>query len=331
VSCCAGGNYLEKLEAECGRGARRLPARFKSIQAHYILDAQNADGGFPGRAGRSELYYTSFALRAAALLEIEAASIWASGASFLRGCAQTINDVVDSFCFLHSVGLVEQRGCEVLTAAERRRAVAAVAGILERSRTPEGGFAKTEARAPSVYHTFLADLCYAMLRREMPLREKAVAFVRSRQRADGGFADVSGGRGESGGGVNPTAAAVVFLKGSRALSADSARKAAEFLAAAQDASGGVRAHADAPCPDVMSTFTCLVALRELAAAQLRFAAVARFLRDQAVQGGGFRATRHDSDPDPEYTYYGLGALALLAGRAQAAEAKKCPCARAESG
>ena len=41
------------------------------------------------------------------------------------------------------------------------------------------------------------------------------------------------------------------------------------------------------------------------------AAVARFLRSTAQAGGGFLACYGDEVPDVEYTYYGVGTLALL--------------------
>jgi hypothetical protein len=48
------------------------------------------------------------------------------------------------------------------------------------------------------------------------------------------------------------------------------------------------------------------------------AAVARFIRSTACLGGGFRACAMGDEPDIEYTYYGLGSLALmrLYGQAQ---------------
>ncbi len=44
---------------------------------------------------------------------------------------------------------------------------------------------------------------------------------------------------------------------------------------------------------------------------LNIPAAARFVRSTDAQGGGFRACPADGEADIEYTYYGLGSLALL--------------------
>ena len=55
--------YLERLTLRLVDGLARLPAEFRARHAAYLSAAQNADGGFSGREGGSDLYYTSFALR----------------------------------------------------------------------------------------------------------------------------------------------------------------------------------------------------------------------------------------------------------------------------
>ena len=328
MTCRRSGTYLEKLDTAIAFDCQHLPVRFKAAHARYLLNAQRTEGGFAGREGSCDLYYTSFGLLAADLLELDNAHFCGKSASFLRRRWQEARNVVDLFCVLRSLDLIERRGCVVWDGPQRERNMAAMGEILESCRTSEGGFGKAPSSAQSVYHTFIAHLCCEQLRGRWRLKRKAVAFVQSRQCDDGGFVDVAGGKGVPAGGANPTAAAIAFLKSSCALDRDTAERAAKYLASLQDPSGGVLAHADAPCPDVMSTFTCLVALNDLQAeGGIKLASAARFLQEQAMPDGGFRGTPFDGDADPEYTYYGLGALALLAAHLQTADPTGCSCVR----
>jgi geranylgeranyl transferase type-2 subunit beta len=69
--------------------------------------------------------------------------------------------------------------------------------------------------------------------------------------------------------------------------------------------------------DLLSTFTGLVALADLDALSTVDTAMAvRFVRSLEQPGGGFCAGPFDSTPDVEYTFYGLGSLALLGAAAQ---------------
>jgi len=51
------------LDAQICRGTAMLPAGFVRHQVDYIRQRQLADGGFPGRIGGSDLYYSEFAVR----------------------------------------------------------------------------------------------------------------------------------------------------------------------------------------------------------------------------------------------------------------------------
>jgi hypothetical protein len=49
--------YLETLTLRLAQGMARLPDEFRSRQASWLVGKQNADGGFSGREGDSDLYY----------------------------------------------------------------------------------------------------------------------------------------------------------------------------------------------------------------------------------------------------------------------------------
>ena len=69
----------------------------------------------------------------------------------------------------------------------------------------------------------------------------------------------------------------------------------------------------APLADLLSTFTGAWTLHQLGALdRLDTAAVRRYAEGLEVPGGGFRGGLWDDHTDVEYTFYGLGTLALLA-------------------
>ena len=61
--------YLQKLTGEIVDGVDRLPLAFRQRHAGWLAANQNPDGGFSGREGGSDLYYTGFALRGLAVLQ----------------------------------------------------------------------------------------------------------------------------------------------------------------------------------------------------------------------------------------------------------------------
>jgi len=303
--------YLDKLARVLSTGVARLPAKSRARHGRYIVSTQNPDGGVSGRQGASDLYYTNFALRCAELLGEENPVFWRRAAEYLRRRGPAAADVVECLSLLHAERLVARHGGVAQLEREHRLTACDVKDVLARHHGPQGGYAKSKAAGPSVYHTFLAALCYDLVGRELPRARKAAAFVRSQQCADGGFADASDA-GEHGG-TNPTAAAVGFLAMLGILDDGTGRRAAEFIASMQRADRGFAAHGHAPMSDLMSTFTALVTLSDVGGmARVKLAPVARFAQSLALPTGGFRAMAMDDAADVEYTYYGLGALGLLA-------------------
>ena len=61
--------YLAELTMRLTEGVSRLQPEVRQQQASFLKTQQREDGGFPGRKGPSDLYYTGFALRALALLD----------------------------------------------------------------------------------------------------------------------------------------------------------------------------------------------------------------------------------------------------------------------
>ncbi len=303
--------YLSILAARLAAGLKSLPDSFRSRHTEYLLATQRPDGGFAGRLGGSDIYYTMFALRAAELLVPAGEGLWRAAAQYARSLPSSPRDMIECLCLLHIRRLVGKRA-GAGRSDERR---AEVMEVVERSRAPDGGYARFPGGEATVYHTFLAALCAELSDSDFPGAAEAAAFVHSRRRADGGYADSATDRGE--GATNSTAAALALLTLFGAAQAPRlCERAAEFLASMQRPEGGFAASAGAPEPDLLSTFTASVALAGIGAlGRVKLAPVARFAHSLQASPGGFRACAGDAAPDVEYTYYGLGTLALLAGMA----------------
>jgi geranylgeranyl transferase type-2 subunit beta len=64
--------------------------------------------------------------------------------------------------------------------------------------------------------------------------------------------------------------------------------------------------------DVLSTFTGLVTLVDLDARdEIDVPALERYVKSMEAPGGGFQAAALIEGVDVEYTFYGLGSLALI--------------------
>lgn len=61
------GMYLMKLADRVARGLRKLPVAQLEPHRKFLLDQQCVSGGFRGREGDGDLYYTGFAVRALAV------------------------------------------------------------------------------------------------------------------------------------------------------------------------------------------------------------------------------------------------------------------------
>lgn len=304
-------NYLEDLTLRLAVGLAGLPAAWRTRQADYLRAAQRADGGFAGRQGESDLYYTSFGLRGLAVLGMLEGGIAERSAAFLRRRLRGQESVVDFFALLYSGFLLEAAaGIDLWDAADRNWRDA-VASLLETLRRPDGGYAKgLDGAASSTYHTFLVLVCRQLLGCPPPQPETIGAFLRSQRRPEGGFREI---RASPRAGTNPTAAAVAALQMLGLLDEPTRLATIDFLVDMQTEEGGLRANTRIPIADLLSTFTGLVTLDRLGAAtELDLPAVRRYVQSLALPEGGFRAAEWDTAHDVEYTFYGLGTLGLLA-------------------
>jgi geranylgeranyl transferase type-2 subunit beta len=307
--------YLPRLTARLADGVARLPEAVRLRHRDYLLERQNPDGGFSGREGGSDLYYTGFSLRGLAVLDALTPEVCAATAGFLRGSLDRKTSVVDFFSLLYSLLLVQLGGGPDLLAGAPPDWPDRVAATLAGFRTPDGGYTKSAGGTTgSTYHSFLVGLCYELLGREVPAAEQLAGFVLSRRREDGGFVEIGPMRRS---GTNPTAAAVGLLSLLPApvpgWTDEVRRGVVSFLTQMPSAEGGIRANTRIPLADLLSTFTASWTLAELGALeQLDGAKIQAYARGVERPTGGFRGGLWDDGHDVEYTFYGLGVLGLFA-------------------
>jgi geranylgeranyl transferase type-2 subunit beta len=306
-------SYLVQLTIRLTEGLSRLPEEFRKRHATYLAACQNPDGGFPGREGGSDLYYTGFGLRGLAVLGALTPEICSRAAGFLGPSLTRQASVVDFFSLLYSCALVQLGGGPDVLAASPSDWPDRVAAVLETFRTPDGGYGKAVGdRAGSTYQTFLVALSYQMLGRYLPAVDRLRAFIESRRREDGGFVEIAPMKRS---GTNPTAAAVGVLQ----ILADtpeqfhaSVQSVVLFLTSMVSPEGGLRANARAPLADLLSTFTGTWTLSQLNVLnQTDMPALKSYVQSLELQSGGFRGGIWDDRTDVEYTFYGLGVLGLL--------------------
>ncbi|MDD4785951.1 MAG: prenyltransferase/squalene oxidase repeat-containing protein [Pirellulales bacterium] len=308
-------SYLGNLTFRLTAGATRLPDEFRRRHAAYLAASQRGDGGFAGRQGGSDLYYTGFALRGLTLLGALTEQAAGRAATFLQSQLGGNLAPVDFLSLVFSSVLLElSHGFEVFArqGIDRNVEIPRRLAPLQRS---DGGFAKTaQSGQGSTYHTFLSVACLQLIGAAVDRPERIGELIRARRRDDGGYAELDV---INRGGTNPTAAAVALLRllkpDEPPLPAADCRPTIQFLARMQTADGGLRANAQIPAGDLLSTCTGLVALADLDGLDaVNLDRATRFALNLENAGGGFRGGGWDSQVDAEYTFYGLATRAFLA-------------------
>lgn len=303
--------YLEDITVRLAQGIHRLPEPTRARHAEFLRSRQRDDGGFGGREGASDLYYTGFALRGLAMTGELHGPLAERAAAFLRTRLSGSAPIVDFLSLVYGGMLLEMSAGIDIFAASHPEWRAQVSTALERFRRPDGGYAKTdEGQSSSTYHTFLVVICNQLIGRPIEQPERIIEFVKSRRRDDGGFVEI-GPMTRSG--TNPSAAAAALLRILDGYDPTTREELIDFLVDAQTDEGGFRANTRIPVADVLSTFTGVLTLADLGAlGEIDVAAARRYVQSMELPDGGFLGGVWDSATDVEYTFYGLGALALLA-------------------
>ncbi len=299
--------YLQEMTLRLAMGATRLDDDFRQRQSDWLRRQQRPDGGFAGREGESDPYYTAFALRGLWILDALDETIGRSAANFLRQRMSKKESIIDLISLIFGAAICEMAVGAVVIADDDDQWRNNIAGLLGSLRTDDGGFAKSpEGRAGSTYQTFLNVLCHELIEVDVPEIDRIATFLDSQRHAEGGYLEIRAAKRP---GVNPTAAAIGTLKTLGLLKQD--QDTAEFLADMQSDDGGMTANTRIPFADLLSTFTGLLTLHDLQNDPLvDVDAIRNFARSMEAPGGGFVGFSLDQTADVEYTFYGLATLAL---------------------
>lgn len=303
--------YLLQLADRVASGLRKIPTNRLELHRRFVASQQTHAGGFRGREGDADLYYTGFAVRALAVSGGLPEFTLHPLANWLASLPLPQLNPIDLLSWLYSALVVQASGGPDLLALQPPDLPSYWLQSLNSLRTPDGGFAKSpEGALGSTYHSFLAALIYELLGQPLPKKNALTQFLFDRQRDDGGFVEIAPMKRS---GTNPTAAAVALLRLLNALDPEITADVADFLTDVVSSEGGFQANTRVPFADGLSTFTGLLTAQELKLPHIIPPdRILNYIENSLeFNSGGFRGAAWDQQPDVEYTFYGLGILGLL--------------------
>lgn len=308
--------FLLQLASRLNAGLEHLTVSRLQRHRAFIFSQQMPDGGFRGREGDSDLYYTAFAVRCLGLT---------GGISF-EEAGSLINymsrqnwrnlDTIDLLNYVYTALAIQTFTGHDLFASESASWAENLSSKLEQSRMSDGGYAKSSSNSiGSTYHSFLTVLTYELLGIAVPQPNRLIQFFYDRQRDDGGFVEISPMKSS---GTNPTAAAAIALRILGGMDDELREDVKLFLREVRSGDGGFEANTRIPIADGLSTFTGLLTLIDIGIdteTLIPHKQVIQFVTHPEegleLPTGGFRGGVWDSQADTEYTFYGLGILGLM--------------------
>lgn len=283
------------------RSARRAPILLRDragLVVDFVTRQQRSDGGFADRAGRSDLYYTVFALEC--LNALDALRQADAALDYLKRFTRQLHelDLVHLSCLARCMDILGAAGPHAAAILER----------VERFRSADGGYNQSPGSAlGSAYGGIVAIGAYQDLAAEPPAVGRLVDCLSSLKTADGGYANEPGLPVA----LTPPTAAVLTILREQGRPTDAS--AVEWLLRQASPEGGFLAMPAAPVADLLSTATALHALA-CAGADLTpiRETTLEFVDRLWREAGGFAGHEFDNVIDCEYTFYGLLAMGELA-------------------
>jgi len=303
--------YLFTLADRVARGLRKVDPDRVARHRRFLLSQQMPDGGFQGREGDSDLYYSGFAVRGLAITGGLDDQTCDKVAAFLAQQDPMQLNVIDLLSWLYSALVIQTSGGADLLKGQPTDFAEQIGAKLELLRTEDGGYAKSqEGTAGSTYHSFLVVLTRQMLGQPLPRPNALIQFLYDRQRDDGGFVEIDPMKRS---GTNPTAAAVALMNDIGGMDTDIKSDVLGFLTDVASSEGGFQANTRIPFADGLSTFTGLLTAQDLGKGDIvPSERIAEFIAGALERpDGGFMGASWDQQADTEYTFYGLGILGLL--------------------
>jgi len=297
---------------QVARLAPRLLKDSSDLVRSFLLRQQNEDGGFKDRSGRSDLYYTVFAIDGLLALQSEPTK------ERIESYLQSFGDG-EGLDFVHLCCLARCRAALAGLSSSSRvpSAIQDTKGLMannhnilqriESYRSRDGGFNSVAgSEHGTAYASFLGFGAYQDLQSGIhePLGlVQCLKFLETRDGAWGNERHVKIGS------TNATAAAVTLL---RNLHLPINPAVATWLLAQSHPEGGFRAGPNAPISDLLSTATAVHALAgmETSIEKIKESCL-DFVDSLWTNEGAFHGSWADDILDCEYTFYGLLALGHL--------------------
>jgi geranylgeranyl transferase type-2 subunit beta len=306
-------SYLTDLTLRLAAGATLIDPVTRNCHRDWLRSQQRRDGGFAGREGVSDPYYTAFGLRGLLVVDGIDDDVATRAARFLSDRFGDDLGVVDLVSLVMAASIVElTHGLEPLAEIDDARDL--IIAKLEALRGADGGYTKMPGGiASSTYQTFLNLLCFELIGHPVEDADAIVRFLDSQRVIDGGFREI---RVAKRAGVNPTAAGIGALKTLGRLDPAKETATIDFLADMRTDEGGLSANDRISLADLLSSCTGMVTMCDLdATGELHLHGLRRYAlaMQRIVDGrpvGGFHGFAFDQEVDVEYTFYGLALLAL---------------------
>ena len=266
--------------------------------ADFFRSQFNTDGGARDRAGKSDLYYTVFALEGLIALRLD------PPADRVRPWLETFKDG-EGLDLVHLTCLAR-----CWAALPKGSLAAETSGLIARRigsfRSSDGGYSATPgADRGTVYHGFLALGALQDLDAKPAEPARLAHSIATLQLADGSFAN----QADVPAGSTPTTAGAVTAL--RNLGSPVPPGAADWLLERAGPAGGFLAGKEAPLPDLLSTATALHALSGMKVPLGPVRESTLDFVDSLWTGKAFCGNWTDEAQDSEYTWYALLALGHL--------------------
>lgn len=289
-------SLMHDMSIATGRAVESLGDRARLVAA-FVEGCRDRGGGFRGRSGGSDLYFTVFGLWCLSVLRAPLGR--EAARAYLRGFAGG-----DGLDLVHLASLA--RCWAILGGRPEGGDGQILRSYLERRRCRDGGYSHLGMAEGTAYGCFLAVGAYQDLAAGRPDQAGIAHCLEALRTADGGYGNFAGA--EAGSAPAAAAAMTALRQTGHKVDPDVCR----WLIAQHLPSGGFPASPRTPQADLLSTAVALYALR---ASDTDMSGIRepcrRFVEGLWRPAGGFGADDHDGRTDCEYCFYGLLALGAL--------------------
>ena len=265
----------------------------------FTLNHQMPDGGFAGRSGQSDIYYTFFGVQL--LFILQGSNIPALTFEYISSIKNLEQlDIIHLTCFLRTRHILDR----IKKAPQRPWPTHQTDSLLKRFISGNGGFCIDKNSAPgSIYASYLAHLTCKECNIELPLDpEKIIGCIDRYRSQDGSYAEVEN---METGTLSVTCAAVILQYEIAGIIDDTA---VAWIIERQAETGGFFASKNAFLPDLVSTAAAVFCLAIVGQNRSVNQTILDFVESLMQENGGFCGNRHDGTPDIEYTFYALLAI-----------------------